>query len=897
MAKKPSGNNTAQMPAQPNGSIASHGSTTSKSSRSSRRRSNRRSYPAWILDKGAKLLVWYGLLTVLFRCPSSQKDLLDSSPQVCRGYLQARDYITPYAQPYYDQHLAPYVQKAQPYVDRFNTQVYTPSHALYQKHAAPRVAQAQELGYQQWEKTVKPQLDVAKHHASKQYDAALGPYVNKAYDSVNPHYQSLKTSASDIWELEVQPVYRKTAPYTQKLFTQGRQFAVDTALPQAQYAGNAAWSFWVRQIWPKMRVLYGENVEPQLMRITERLGRYRDEKKLEADVKSMETSSSIAVASSTASVSASSVSSAVSEATKGASSASSVAAEPSASVEPRELFLQDLKSWEQVCSKAVDEGSEHLKERIDEISEHQKKSQVEGVGHSLVIQLEETVEGVINSAKARILAIVGGLPEEPSDIDIDEAEMTLAVAIRSAGQNVKTRAQAIREWHQAYTHETAELVNKALESTLDTVDSIRELRLTEIGRKYSDSGLAHKDWSKYNDLKKATKAWRKDVEQVAVNHDSVTAAKEAAQNVEHHGMTVAENAAKELARLKAVGKWKIAAEDASDDFETKNTPPVSKRAQRAIEKSIADAAQAASEAAASATNAAAEKAANLASGASEAVIGSSTGSAESVISKASEAVVGSEQPAVESVTSKVAKSASSASSIASSAVIGTESSLSDSLTDAASSASEAIIGSETPAYESLASSASSQVYDEPSSSLGPKAASIIAAGRSSKDAASDSASSIATEGASSVSSAASEVSDDASDIIEDATSSVSSVASAASETVSSKVWGGAMAQAVPSSSGPILDEEFDDEVDTAGSYSERLQEMVDNALDQGARLTQAIEEAMKAPTSTQGNIESMTSVASEQYESAMSAASSVLYGAEPEGTEAVKKGHLGCMVL
>ena len=102
MAKKPSGTNTAQMPAQPNGSIASHGSTTSKSSRSSRRRSNRRSYPAWILDKGAKLLVWYGLLTVLFRCPSSQKDLLDSSPQVCRGYLQARDYITPYAQPYYD---------------------------------------------------------------------------------------------------------------------------------------------------------------------------------------------------------------------------------------------------------------------------------------------------------------------------------------------------------------------------------------------------------------------------------------------------------------------------------------------------------------------------------------------------------------------------------------------------------------------------------------------------------------------------------------------------------------------------------------------------------------------------------------------------------------------------
>jgi hypothetical protein len=898
MAKKANGNAKTNMSAQQNGGIVPAGShqatTTTKSTRSSRRKPNKRSYSGWLLDKAAKMLIWYSLITVFFRCPSSQDDLYESSPKVCKGYLQARDYLTPYAQPYYNQHLAPYVKQAQPYFDRVNAQVYTPGLALYQQHAAPRVAQAQELGYQQWDKTIKPQLDVARHHASKQYQSALGPYVNKAYDAVNPQYQSLKTSASDIWELELQPVYRRTAPYTQKLFTQGRQFAVETALPQAHYASNAAWSFWVRQIWPKIRVLYGENVEPQLMRITERLGRYRDEKKLEAEVKSMEKSSSIVDASSTASSSVSSVSSAASEAAKGPASASSVAAEPSVSVAPRELFLQDLKSWEQVCSKAVDEGTEHLKERVDEIINHQKKSQIEGVGKSLVVQLEETVEGVINSSKARILAIVGGIPEEPTDDDIEEAQIALATAIRSAGQNVKARAQAVREWHQSYTTETTDLINKALESTLETVDSIRELRLAEIGRKYSDSGLAHKDWSKYNDLKKATKAWRKDVEQVAVKHASITSAKQAAQGVEQHGMSVAEEAAKELARLKGVGKWKIEAEDSSDDFNTKTTPAVSKRAQRKAEQGIAAAAKAASEAALgsssiqdtvkSATSVAADKA----SSASEAVIGSSTGSAESFASKASKAVVGSEQPAVESVTSKVAESASSASSVASSAVVGTESSLTDSLTDAASSASEAIIGSETPAYESLASSASSQVYGEPSGSLGPKAASIIAAGR---DAAGNSASS----GASSASSVASEASSHASDIVDGASSSVSSAASSASETVSSKVWGGAMAQAVPSSSGPIMDEEFDDEIDSAGSYSERVQQMVDNVLDQGARLTQAIEDAIRPTTSTQGSVESVSSVASDQYESAMSAASSILYGAEPEGTAAVKEQYLAAV--
>lgn len=99
-----------------------------------------------------------------------------------------------------------------------------------------------------------------------------------------------------------------------------------------------------------------------------------------------------------------------------------------------------------------------------------------------------------------------------------------------------------------------------------------------------------------------------------------------------------------------------------------------------------------------------------------------------------------------------------------------------------------------------------------------------------------------------------------------------------------------MAQAVPSSGGPILDDVLDDVVDTAGSYSERIQSMANGALDQAALLTQALTDAMKPATATQGTVESASSVASEQYESAMSAASSVLFGTkstEVKGTQAV----------
>ena len=87
---------------------------------------------------------------------------------MCKPYLQAKDYVTPYAQPYYDQYLSPHVKRAQPYVDQLNEKVYTPGLAAYQQHGAPRVAQAQKVGLEQWEKTVKPQLEVARQQAGKQ---------------------------------------------------------------------------------------------------------------------------------------------------------------------------------------------------------------------------------------------------------------------------------------------------------------------------------------------------------------------------------------------------------------------------------------------------------------------------------------------------------------------------------------------------------------------------------------------------------------------------------------------------------------------------------------------------------------------------------------------------------
>ena len=249
----------------------------SGNSRRARRKSGKSSssYAGWVLDKGLKVVVWYSIVTLAFRCPNTSEELTDASPKLCTPSLQAKEFVYPYLEPYYLQYAQPYVEKAQPYVDQFNERVYTPGLAKYQQYGAPRVSDAQKYSQEQWEKTIRPQLDVARLQAGKQYDASLAPHVKKVQDVVQPYYDQVMTSASDIWELEIQPVYRNSAPYAQKLYSQGQDFAVKTALPQAQSASNTAWTFWTRQIWPRMRVLYGENVEPQVNRITERLGRYK----------------------------------------------------------------------------------------------------------------------------------------------------------------------------------------------------------------------------------------------------------------------------------------------------------------------------------------------------------------------------------------------------------------------------------------------------------------------------------------------------------------------------------------------------------------------------------------------------------------------------------------------
>ena len=797
------------------------------------------------------MLVWYIVATALFRCPSSFTDLTEESPRVCKPYLTARSQIAPYIEPYYNSYAAPHVDKVRPYIERFNREIYTPSFnygkQTYDTYGAPKVEQIRGFGQEKWDKIVKPQLDTAQVQAKKQYESNLAPHVSKASAAAAPYYTSGRDGVTQIYSAHVLPALEASRPYVETSYAVGHRVFIDTGLPYVTTAWEYTAAFFDRTLWPKLRILYGENVEPQLVRIGERLGRYRDGKRIRAVLEEAASTTQVSSLSSSLSLVAASI---APDQLSSTTSSQTPSASPSLTAEQeaeqiREKIESDLRNWQEKFAKAADKGTEDLEERVREITERQIQSQVHGVGEALVIQLEETANLQTQKLKRDIQWLVQTFPEEYDDEDLGKASFSLSKFVRQAGLAVKEKAQALRSWKETFDQETQSLVSAASESTLEVIDNIRDLGLQEIGLRWAQmEGVTYKDWSKYHDVKKTFDEWRSKVEAVAQKHEGLQKAKEASEDVESRGMALAEETAKELARLKEVGAWKMEAGDMSDDFSTKYVPAEAANAAQKVMKKVSSAS---------------EQVVGTSQGTLESIMSQATEQASDAASSASSAVIGTEPGLAERATSKVAEAASEVSESASEAIIGTPQPLSESVisavkdkaNQAASDASGAVIGTPPPVHESIASQVS------------------------------ESAASAASVVSEAVSKSSAPVTDDISSL----TSSVSSGASSVASKASKKVYGGAMAQKVSNEEKPILDDVISDEDDS--TYSETMQKMVDQAGDRYTDITNAVSEALLKATSTQGTVESASSVANEQYSKALEAASSVLYGTQQGTVESV----------
>jgi hypothetical protein len=510
----------------------------------------------------------------------------------------------------------------------------------------------------------------------------------------------------------------------------------------------------------------------------------------------------------------------------------------------------DLRKWQTKFATAADKGSEDLEQRVAEITKRQVESGVKGHGRALVVKLEETADSTVANLKSFIKRTVESLPEDATEEDLVSAYEKCSAKTRELGLSVKERAQDVRAWKANYDQETDSLVQSAVRSTVEVLEKIHGLGLQEVGMRWAWlDGVTYNDWQNYHKLRSTLDEWQAEVEAVGSRHDGLLVAHKEAKKLEDDAMDISAKMVNELVRLKDVAKWKLWANDATDDFTNKVVPArVFKAAQQAssqvseavhgsstpVTESVASSISSASSQASEAIQAASSQVAE----AVEAAPLQASSAASSVSSKVSDAVHGSSTPLSESVASSI----KSLSSQASEAVLGSETPLAESAASSikslSSQASEAVLGSETPLAESAASSVSSQLSQVKAS-----------------------ASSVASEGA--------------------------SAASAAYESPK-KVFGGANAQILAEAKQVIFDEPLDDDEDDENvAKYEQIQNIVADAGHRAEELSRAVSQALLGSTKTQGTVESATSLASEQYERALAAASNVLYGTQQPAVESV----------
>lgn len=216
---------------------------------------------------------------MLVRCQSSIDGCDDTSPFICEHYLRAKEAVSPHLQPYYNQYAAPYVDVARPYYDAVNNRLLIPTRAYAMHYGAPWARKGQHYAWSQWELNGQPRLAQLQTLARRNYDQHVAPHLARVGDAVEPYYQIARTNSLQLFYEYVLPSYNLVRPHAARGYIAVFDFAVKRALPATHWAWEKSNVFLETTVWPQLRLVYVENVEPQLVRIGERLGRYKNEAK------------------------------------------------------------------------------------------------------------------------------------------------------------------------------------------------------------------------------------------------------------------------------------------------------------------------------------------------------------------------------------------------------------------------------------------------------------------------------------------------------------------------------------------------------------------------------------------------------------------------------------------
>ncbi|PWY93256.1 hypothetical protein BO94DRAFT_532982 [Aspergillus sclerotioniger CBS 115572] len=561
----------------PDNSNAPEGSDRAVESRSSGLKSSRRGTFRWTVGLLVRLCIWYALITPFLRCPSQLSDLTDTSPRVCKPYLVARSYIEPHVTPYYNAYGAPYVETARPYVLVLNEKVYAPTSRVfkrgYERYGAPALDRAHLYGQQQWEINVVPHLQSATDSVNGLYQSQIQPHVKRVEAALSPSLQRVNGAVKSAYGDYLLPFGAKYRPFIGKIYTSGQDMLTTTVLPYAQNSWSTAIYFIHSSLWPRVTGLYWENVEPQLIKIGERLASYREVKRLRQAVEEVETVSE-QPSSSPSSPKATEAKDLTSSSTTEEIIMQQTLSPTEQAAKARDSIESDLRTWQQKFAVAAEKGLEDLEERLQEIVDMFMASETRTQGESLTTALEAVVDNEMIALKHHINNLAESLPVEDAPQEEEAAKDELLGNVKEAAVSIRDRAHALREWRGSFERELTYRVSRAINSTLDVLDSVRDLGLQEVGMRWAwMDGVTYKDWARYHALKAQFEDWKDEFLDFGLQHVKLEEARAAADEILSHGMEIAEAAAKELGRLRNVGNWKITAREVSDNFDTRSDLP------------------------------------------------------------------------------------------------------------------------------------------------------------------------------------------------------------------------------------------------------------------------------------------------------------------------------------
>jgi hypothetical protein len=226
---------------------------------------------------------------IFWACPANAR-LDPSAPGVCRRYDSIQHSALPYFKPYYDTYAEPYLAKAQPflqkgqgYYEQFGAPTVAKGQDLWIKQATPRLQKGYSAAQGRYNKDVHPVLDRTILKRSRDaYSKYVDPHVQtlsaQYTKSVHPHLQTLQTQSYKLYNDRLIPAYYTAAPRVHRAF----RTVEDAYATHLEPRVHAVLKWILHKIEtvvvPRITILWGVHVQPQVDRVYDKLFRNRESK-------------------------------------------------------------------------------------------------------------------------------------------------------------------------------------------------------------------------------------------------------------------------------------------------------------------------------------------------------------------------------------------------------------------------------------------------------------------------------------------------------------------------------------------------------------------------------------------------------------------------------------------